>query len=226
MQEESDSKKIDQGREDDVEDEGRSEDESRMELDEKDEEIRSLRARVDALEGAPAGASGDALVTVEKALEEEQKKSADYLTRLRYLQADFENHRKRVEREIRELEDFSVSALMKRLLPMLDDLELATSSAEKDKATSGFAEGVGMISKNLASVLRSEGLEGIDAVGKPFDPERHEAIERVKGSGKGPDIVVAEIRKGYIFKDRVLRPSLVKVGLTMNNDEQKKSELQ
>jgi molecular chaperone GrpE len=220
MQEENDSKKVRHG-----DDEEGLLDEDRVELDEKDEETRSLKAKVRTREDMDVEQGGDELARAQKALEEEQKKSADYLTRLRYLQADFENHRKRVEREIRELEDFSVSALMKRLLPVLDDLELATSSAEKDKETRGFAEGVGMISKNLASVLRSEGLEGIDAIGKPFDPERHEAIERVDGTGKGPDIVVGEIRKGYIFKDRVLRPTLVKVGLTMNKDEPK-SELQ
>ncbi|MGA2200267.1 MAG: nucleotide exchange factor GrpE, partial [Nitrososphaerales archaeon] len=79
-------------------------------------------------------------------------------------------------------------------------------------------EGVGMVRKNLISVLQSEGLENIDALGKPFDPERHEAVERVDGTTQKEDTVVGEIRKGYIFKNKVLRPSMVKVESAVKNN--------
>ena len=75
-----------------------------------------------------------------------------------------------------------------------------------------------MVRKNLGSALQSEGLESIDALGKPFDPERHEAVERVDGTTQNQDTVVGEIRKGYIFKNKVLRPSMVKVESAVKNN--------
>ena len=75
-----------------------------------------------------------------------------------------------------------------------------------------------MVRKNLGSVLQSEGLDCIDALGKPFDPERHEAVERVDGTTQKEDTVGGEIRKGYIFKNKVLRPSMVKVESAAKNN--------
>ena len=144
-------------------------------------------------------------------IEQERTRGEDYLTQLKYLQADFENYRKRVDREIRDIEDFSTSGLIKKLLPVLDDLELATASAEKNEDSKGLVEGVVMVQKNLMSILQSEGLKAIEAVGQPFDPELHEAVERVEGTEGKKDMVVGEIRKGYVLKEKVLRPSMVRV---------------
>src|SRR5690242_3400765 len=90
-------------------------------------------------------------------LDQEKRKSEDYLTRLKYLQADFENYRKRTERELREMEDFSTTKLMLKLLPVLDELELATAARQKDDV-SAMAEGVAMVLKNLTAALEAEGL--------------------------------------------------------------------
>lgn len=150
-------------------------------------------------------------------LEDERKKSGDYLTNLRYLQADFENYRKRMDREFREVEEFSTSGLVNKLLPVLDDLDLAVATAEKSPETSGFLEGLEMVQKRLMATVKSEGLEPIEAVGKPFNPELHEAVDKVQGSGD-EDTVVEEVRKGYMFKGRVLRPSMVKVEVAMKNN--------
>jgi molecular chaperone GrpE len=152
-------------------------------------------------------------------LEQETKKSADYLTNLKYLQADFENYRKRMDREFRDIEEFSTSALVKKLLPVLDDFDLAIATADKSPETKGFIEGLQMVQKRLVASVESEGLEQIDAVGKPFNPELHEAVDRVQGNGE-QDLIVEEVRKGYIFKSRVLRPSMVKVELAMKQDKE------
>jgi molecular chaperone GrpE len=145
-------------------------------------------------------------------LEQEKRKSDDYLTRLKYLQADFENYRKRTERELREMEDFSTTKLVLKLLPVLDELELATAARQKAD-DSAMAEGVAMVLKNLTAALEAEGLRRIEAVAKPFDPKFHEAVDKVEADRVGDDIVVEEIRKGYTFRHRLLRPSLVKVEL-------------
>ncbi len=163
------------------------------------------------------------LARLEKTLEEERRRNEEYLTSLRYLQADFENYRKRVDREIRELEEFSTLGLVRRLIPVLDDLDLAVATAGKAE-DKGILEGVKMVQKNLNSALESEGLQRIKAVGEPFNPSTHEAVDKVQGKD-ACDMVVEEMRKGYTFKGKVVRPSAVKVELAARreavNGEQK-----
>ena len=156
-----------------------------------------------------------------KLLDQEKSKGEEYLTRIKYLQADFENYRKRTERELREMEDFSTTRLVLRLLPVLDELELATiARGEKDSAA--MVEGVAMVLKNLTSALETEGLKPIESIGKPFDPKLHEAMDRVEADRVGGDVVIEEIRKGYTFRHRLLRPSLVKVELGKREEKDDK----
>ncbi|MDG6966423.1 MAG: nucleotide exchange factor GrpE [Nitrososphaerota archaeon] len=165
------------------------------------------------------------LARLESTLDEERRRNDELLTNLRYLQADFENYRKRVDREIRELEEFSTLGLVRKLVPVLDDLELAVASATK-AADQGIVEGVKMVQKNLGSALASEGLEEIRAVGKPFDPSAHEAVDKVQGKDNPEDMVVEEMRKGYTFKGKVLRPSAVKVELAARAEGRSEEGLQ
>jgi molecular chaperone GrpE len=160
------------------------------------------------------------LARLEKTLEDERKRNEEYLTSLRYLQADFENYRKRVDREIRELEEFSTLGLVRKLIPVLDDLDLAVATATRAE-DKGILEGVKMVQKNLSSALESEGLKRISAVGEPFDPSAHEAVDKVQGKDNSEDKVVEEMRKGYAFKGKVLRPSAVKVELAARNGKGK-----
>jgi len=190
----------------------------KQDLKEKDEEIKEMKSKLKSLRTSDLEADLD---KAQKLIEEEKRRSEEHLTRLRYLQADFENYRKRMDREMRDIEDISTSGLMKKLLPVLDDLDLAVASAETG-ADRGMLEGVGMVRKNLTSVLQGEGLRSIDAVGRPFDPALHEAVERVDGTRKSKeDTVVEEMRKGYIFKNKVLRPSMVKVESAMKKGDDK-----
>jgi molecular chaperone GrpE len=187
----------------------------KQELGDKDKEIKELRSNVKWIQNSDLEIDLD---KAQKLMDEEKQRSEDYLKRLKFLQADFENYRKRVDREMRDVEDLSISGLMKKLLPVLDDLDLAVASAESNADGKSLLEGIGMVRKNLGSVLQSEGLDSIDALGKPFDPERHEAVERVDGTTQKEDTVVGEIRKGYIFKNKVLRPSMVKVESAVKNN--------
>jgi len=147
-------------------------------------------------------------------LQQERKKSDDYLNNLKFLQADFENYRKRTDREVREIEEFSTAGLVKKLLPVLDDLDLGVAVADSTPQTEEFLDGIAMVRKQLLTALEGEGLEEIDSIGMPFNPELHEAVDKVQGKGS-KDTVVEEIRKGYMFKGKVLRPSMVKVELAM-----------
>ena len=163
------------------------------------------------------------IARLEKELEEERKKSEEYLTSLRYERADADNFRKRVDREIRELEEFSTLGLIRKLIPVLDDLDLAVESATKAE-DKGFLEGVKMVQKNLTNTLEGEGLKRIKAIGEPFNPSTHEAVDRVEGKGVSEDTVVEEMRKGYTFKGKVLRPSAVKVEVASRQSKEDKQQ--
>jgi molecular chaperone GrpE len=131
---------------------------------------------------------------------------------MKYLQADFENYQKRTEREMKQVEERAVLSLVTRLLSVLDELELASANAAKHGEGKVVTEGIKMVYRNLSSVMKTTGLRRIEAVGTPFDPRLHEAVEKVDGSGES-DRVVEEIRSGYTFRGQVLRPSMVKVEL-------------
>jgi molecular chaperone GrpE len=162
----------------------------------------------------------------EDLLNKEKKRNEELMTRLKYMQADLENYRKRMDRELREAGDSVARGMLSRLLVVLDELDLAVAHAERGKGDGELREGIGMVRRNLKSALESAGLERIESVGRPFNPEVHEAVEKVQGNSPGEDMVVAEIRPGFTFRGQLLRPSMVKVELASKGarEEAKASE--
>ena len=134
-----------------------------------------------------------------------------YLDDLRRLQADFDNYRKRTLREQTARAASASQALVARLLPVLDNFELAVSSAEQSRDFDRMLKGVEMVFGELREVLETEGLVRIEAEGKPFDPERHEAVIAVEEEDTEPGMVVDIVRAGYELRGKVLRPAMVKV---------------
>jgi molecular chaperone GrpE len=148
---------------------------------------------------------------LKKALEEEREKSNDYLNRLKYLQADFENYRKRVEKEILETAQVSIERLVINLLNVIDELELAIHSGRETENKQALLEGVEMILKKMRTILGQEGLAKIEAVGKSYDPKLHEVLMKVPTKDHDENVVIEEVRTGYILNDKVIRPSIVKI---------------
>ena len=134
-----------------------------------------------------------------------------YLDDLRRLQAEFDNYRKRMLREQTARIASASQALVARLLPVLDNFELAVSHAEQSRDFDRMLKGVEMVFGELREVLQAEGLVKIEAEGKPFDPERHEAVVAVEQEGAEPGTVVDVVRTGYELRGKVLRPAMVKV---------------
>ena len=134
-----------------------------------------------------------------------------YLDDLRRLQADFDNYRKRTLREQTARTASASQALVARLLPVLDNFELAVSAAEQSRDFDRMLKGVEMVLGALREVLEGEGLVKIEAEGKPFDPERHEAVIAVEEEDTEPGMVVDIVRAGYELRGKVLRPAMVKV---------------
>ena len=126
--------------------------------------------------------------------------------------ADFENFRKRMNREKLELTEFANQNLLLDLLPVIDDFERAIKSAETSQDFASFYEGITMIEKQLTGQLESKwGLKRFESEGEPFDPNRHEALQVEKVAGITDPIVKEDYLKGYLLKDRVLRFAKVKV---------------
>ena len=155
-----------------------------------------------------------------EALEKEKSKSEDYLRRLQYLQADFENYRKRVEKEMSDNRQFGNQRLLSDLIVVNDELELALREAEESKENPTILEGVGMVHKRLQGILSKEGVEKIQSLGSKFNPELHDAALRV-ASDEEEGTVVEEIRQGYTLRGKVLRPSIVKVAENPTERESK-----
>src|SRR5712691_11968766 len=143
-------------------------------------------------------------------LEKEKSKSEDYLRRLQYLQADFENYRKRVEKEMSDNRQFGNQRLLSDLIIVNDELELALREAGESKENPTITEGVGMVHKRLQTLLSKEGVEKIQSIGSKFNPDLHEAALRVE-SDEEEGTIVEEVRQGYTMRGKVLRPSIVKV---------------
>jgi molecular chaperone GrpE len=129
--------------------------------------------------------------------------------------AEFDNYRKRTDRERRELAEYAAADLIRDLLPVVDDLERALSAPVEpgpgaDRVAT-YRDGIGLIHRQLLDVLKRRGVEALDVIGKPFDPQWHEALAQEPASGRPDGEVTAEIRRGYRLGQRLLRPALVKV---------------
>ena len=144
-------------------------------------------------------------------LEEAQAQAAEYLDGWQRARAEFANYKKRVEAEREELRRAGNETLLLKLLPVVDDFERAFQTLPEETADRPWVNGITMILRKLQVILESEGVVSIEAVGQPFDPQRHEAVIQEE-TGDHPDgYVMAEVRRGYRLGERVLRPALVKV---------------
>jgi molecular chaperone GrpE len=148
---------------------------------------------------------------LEAQLEAARAEAAAYLDDLQRLKAEFDNYRKRIVKEQTGLVERASASLLHRLLPVLDNFELAVASAEESREFDRMLKGIEMVFGELKEVLTAEGLTAIAAKGKAFDPNYHEAALQVDGEDDGEPYVAEELRSGYTYKGRVLRPSMVKV---------------
>ena len=171
-------------------------------------------------EASDESTEGDPTLALERELESVKKRNEELLTHLKYAQADLENYRKRMDRELREAGESLARSLAARLLVVQDELDLAVKHAKAGSSGVEMMEGIAMVQRNLRSALEAAGVERIDAVGKPFDPALHEAVARVQGGVPDRDLVVEEVRPGFTFRGQVLRPSMVKVELAAKSATQ------
>ena len=147
--------------------------------------------------------------TLEKQLEEAEAKVSEYKDGWMRSQADFQNYRKRIERDNEMTYASMKGDIIKKVLPVLDDLERALQNRPSNSGA--WVSGIELIQKKLLSILESEGVKRIEAVGAAFDPNFHEAISHEPIVGVQSGHVIAVVQNGYMLGERVIRPALVRV---------------
>lgn len=140
-----------------------------------------------------------------------QRERDDLYDRLLRKTAEFDNYRKRIERERQAASEAAAADLVKDLLPLVDDLERALKADASAQSVEGYKRGVELIFKRLEDILRRRGVRPIEALGADFDPNFHEAVAHDPAEGRREGEVIEDFRRGYMLGDRLLRPSMVKV---------------
>lgn len=139
-----------------------------------------------------------------------KKEKEELENRILRLQAEFDNYKKRTQKEKEAERKYKAQDIANDLLPVVDNFHRALQT-EVDDAAKGFAEGVEMVYRQLEDALKNHGITEIESVGKEFDPNLHHAVMQEDDPEKESNIVLEELQKGYMLKDRVIRPAMVKV---------------
>lgn len=184
-------------------------------------EAESKAAEPDAGEAAP---EADEAAQKDAASEKEEKKGffskkkdkrdeqiEELTDRLKRNMAEFDNYRKRTEKEKAAMYEVGARSVIEKLLPIVDNFERGLAAVPEEEAKSAFAEGMDKIYKQVLKMLEDMGVKPIEAVGQPFDPNFHNAVMHVEDDEQGENVVVEEFQKGYMYHDSVVRHSMVKV---------------
>ncbi|MDR1961500.1 MAG: nucleotide exchange factor GrpE [Gracilibacteraceae bacterium] len=175
---------------------------------------QDVNTGADADGGETAGENGTGETAAGSEAEQEagdfKQKAGEYYAALQRLKAEFDNFRKRTQKEKEELVKYGTERLILKLLPVADNLGRALEASAQTQDFSSLCQGLDMICKQLGKVLEDEGVTPIEAVGLPFDPNLHEALLREE-SEAAENTILAELEKGYYLKGKVVRPSRVKV---------------
>ena len=166
-------------------------------------------AQADSAEADEAEPQEDEAQEAADELEAVKKQLSEGVERMKRLQADFENFRRRTRQEKEELSNMVVQDFIKDLLPMLDNFDRAMAAEATDGAK--FQQGVEMIYNQLAEILKNKGLEKIDTTDAKFDPNFHQAVMRVENPDLEDESIAMELQKGYMVKGKVIRPAMVQV---------------
>jgi molecular chaperone GrpE len=156
---------------------------------------------------------------MEKLKATESKAQENYDLYLRTY-AEMENIKKRGIREKEELAKFANETLIKEILPIIDNLEKALSHVQSDHNSSGLVEGIELTLNNLLATLEKAGIQEVEALGKPFDPNFHEAISQQAHDTVPPNHVILELQKGYLLNGRLIRPSMVVISKGNSNTKE------
>ena len=164
------------------------------------------------------------IAELEAALQKAQEEAQEHYDRFLRVSADLENYKKRVSKEKADLIKYGNEELIKELLPVIDNLERALEHTSSEGAQEGIADGVAMTLQQFLGILQRFGITPIAAEGEPFDPTKHEAVMEQPTGDYDPGQVVAELQKGYLLNDRLVRPAKVAVAKAHEGGKSDKEE--
>nr|WP_231889898.1 nucleotide exchange factor GrpE [Bacillus sp. SJS] len=162
-------------------------------------------------ETAEAGPETDELSEAREKIASLESQVEESESKLLRVQADFENYKRRARMDAESAQKYRAQNLISEILPALDNFDRALKVEASDEQTKSILQGMEMVHRQLVQALKSEGVEEIETVGKTFDPHLHQAVMQGEEEGFEPNTVIEEFQKGYKLKDRVIRPSMVKV---------------
>lgn len=173
--------------------------------------IEEVFAEAEAEAGTDEGSTDAELTAAKAKIAELEGKLEEAENRIYRLQADFENSRRRARLDLEASEKYRAQSLISDLLPAIDNFERALQMEAENEQAKSILQGMEMVYRSLLEAIKKEGAEQIEAVGIEFDPHLHQAVMQVEDENFDSNIVVEEFQKGYKLKDRVIRPSMVKV---------------
>lgn len=173
-------------------------------------EILEVIDEEDHIDADKMSSEGNNVENLTKEIEQLKQEKNELLERNLRIQAEYDNFKKRTQRERVAERKYKSQDLVTELLPALDNFERALD-VEATEETKGIIEGISMVHKQITDALNSEDIEVIETVGKEFDPNLHHAVMQVEEPDYESNVVVEELQKGYILKERVIRPAMVKV---------------
>lgn len=175
------------------------------------ESVEEIFAEADGTQQTSEQGADQELAEVKSKLAEVEGQLEVAENRYLRLQADFDNFRRRTRLDAEASEKYRAQNLITDLLPVLDNFERALAMTAENEQTKSLQQGMEMVYKSLLEAIKKEGVQPIESVGQEFDPHLHQAVMQVEDANFGPNVVVDEFQKGYMLKDRVIRPSMVKV---------------
>jgi molecular chaperone GrpE len=194
--------------------------ETKLNLDETVENQLGAKTAPDSITDNPDASTAELANLRQQLAAKEQEAKENYDRYVRQI-AETENFKKRNARERDDAIRYANEMLLKDLLPIIDNLERAIAHAASGENGKPLVEGVEMVLKGFLDVLGKFGVSQIIAVGQPFDPSRHEAIAQVVSDSYDPNVVIEELHRGYMFRDRLLRAALVSVAKAPETKEKK-----
>jgi molecular chaperone GrpE len=179
----------------------------------------SREPKIEAVDTAQ-GPESEVVKDLRSKLETKTGEAEENFDRLLRVSAEFENYKKRTAREMADFQKYANQSLLRELLPIIDNLELAIKAAAEaaDGTDTCLLDGVELTRKEILKVFENFHVEPIEALGKPFDPNFHEAVMREESDEHPENTVVNELQKGYLMHDRLLRPSMVVVAMPKNKE--------
>ena len=153
---------------------------------------------------------------MQKELNEAETQTQVAIDKMMRLAAEFDNYKKRNAKEYENIRKYAAENIIKELIPIVDNFERAIESATESKDFNSFIEGVKLILNQMLNLLDKEGVTRIKAVGEVFDPNIHEAVMHIASDEYPENVIIQELQKGYILRDRVVRPAMVSVSKGSN----------